>query len=131
MLNSVTENGHRFDECKKILRESECAPLPAQHHPINTTKDIALDPGFREFHAWCKAKDIPVIIVSRCVCSFVQDLLTDQVPLPSGMAPIIRAVLSNLVPEEDANEIDIIANDAIVQPDGKWEIQFRHPSRYA
>jgi 2-hydroxy-3-keto-5-methylthiopentenyl-1-phosphate phosphatase len=46
------------------------------------------------------------------------------------MAPIIRAVLSNLVPEEDANEIDIIANDAIVHSDGRWEIQFRHPSRY-
>jgi len=45
------------------------------------------------------------------------------------MAPLIRAVLSNLVGEEDANEIEIIANDVIVHPDGKWEIQFRHPSR--
>ena len=47
------------------------------------------------------------------------------------MAPIIRAVLSNLVSEKDANEIDIIANDAIVHSDGRWEIQFRHPSRHA
>lgn len=93
MLKSVTENGYKFDECKKILREK-----------------IKLDSGFRDFYAWCKSSAIPVIIVS------------------SGMAPIIRAVLSNLVPEEDANEIDIIANDAIVQSDGQWEIQFRHPS---
>lgn len=45
------------------------------------------------------------------------------------MAPIIRAVLSNLVGEKDANEIEIIANDANVRPDGSWEIKYRHPSR--
>jgi 2-hydroxy-3-keto-5-methylthiopentenyl-1-phosphate phosphatase len=27
--------------------------------------DIVLDPGFKDFYAWCKSKDIPVIIVSR------------------------------------------------------------------
>ncbi|KAF5378868.1 hypothetical protein D9615_006925 [Tricholomella constricta] len=96
MLESVSAAGHTFQECKEILR-----------------RDIKLDPGFKEFYAWCKAKDIPVIIVS------------------SGMAPLIRAVLSNLVGEEAANEINIIANDVTVHPDGKWEIQFRHPSRTA
>jgi len=45
------------------------------------------------------------------------------------MAPLIRAVLANLVGEDSANEIAIIANDVTVFPDGKWEIQFRHPSR--
>jgi len=47
----------------------------------------------------------------------------------SGMAPIIRAILSNLVGEEVADEIQIIANDVVVFPDGKWEIRYRHPSR--
>ncbi|KAG6865495.1 hypothetical protein C0991_002093 [Blastosporella zonata] len=45
-----------------------------------------------------------------------------------GMAPLIRAVLSNLVGEESANEIEIIANDVDIHPDGKWEIKYRHPS---
>jgi 2-hydroxy-3-keto-5-methylthiopentenyl-1-phosphate phosphatase len=45
------------------------------------------------------------------------------------MAPIIRAVLSNLIGEEDSKDIDIISNDVTVHPDGKWNIQFRHPSR--
>jgi len=45
------------------------------------------------------------------------------------MTPIIRAVLSNLIGEEDGKEIDIISNDVNVQPDGKWNIQYRHPSR--
>jgi 2-hydroxy-3-keto-5-methylthiopentenyl-1-phosphate phosphatase len=45
------------------------------------------------------------------------------------MAPLIRAVLSNLLGEEAANEIEIISNDVTVQPDGKWKIKFRHPTR--
>ncbi|KAF5390758.1 hypothetical protein D9757_004443 [Collybiopsis confluens] len=93
MLASVVAKGHSFEECKEILRQN-----------------IKLDPGFREFYAWCKANDIPVIIVS------------------SGMTPIIRAVLTNLVGEESANEIEIISNDVDLKPDGTWGIHYRHPS---
>jgi len=93
MLESVAANGLTFDQCKEILR-----------------KDIKLDPGFKDFYSWCKANDVPVIIVS------------------SGMAPLIRAVLSNLLGQTAADEIEIIANDAIVHSDGKWEIKYRHPS---
>jgi 2-hydroxy-3-keto-5-methylthiopentenyl-1-phosphate phosphatase len=48
----------------------------------------------------------------------------------SGMAPSIRAVLSNLVSDEIAVTIDIIANEVDIEADGKWNIKFRHPSRY-
>lgn len=72
-------------------------------------RDIKLDPGFAEFYAWCKAQSIPVVIVS------------------SGMAPLIRAVLSNLIGEEDASQIDIISNDVKIHENGKWEIAYRHP----
>ncbi|KAL1948673.1 hypothetical protein VTO73DRAFT_10479 [Trametes versicolor] len=44
------------------------------------------------------------------------------------MAPLIRAVLSNLIGEEDAKEIEIVSNEVDVQPDGKWEIKYRHPT---
>ena len=27
--------------------------------------DITLDPGFKEFYDYCKANDIPVVIISR------------------------------------------------------------------
>jgi len=73
-------------------------------------KNIKLDPCFKEFYRWCKANDIPVTIVS------------------SGMTPLIRAVLSNLVGEEDANEIEIISNDVTIQPNGRWDIKYRHPT---
>jgi 2-hydroxy-3-keto-5-methylthiopentenyl-1-phosphate phosphatase len=55
--------------------------------------------------------------------------LKKQIQLISGMAPLIRVVLSNLVGDAAANEIEIIANDVTVFPDGKWEIKFRHPTR--
>ncbi|KAF5356795.1 hypothetical protein D9756_006765 [Leucocoprinus leucothites] len=92
MLQSVAKNGHTFDECKQVLHDN-----------------IKLDPGFKEFYAWSKTADIPVIIVS------------------SGMEPLIRAVLSNLVGEQ-ANEIEIISNHVTVESDGKWEIKYRHPT---
>lgn len=93
MLSSVVANGHTFEECKEVLKAN-----------------ITLDDGFKDFYTYCKANDIPVVIIS------------------SGMAPLIRAVLSNLIGEEDAKEIEIVANDVIIQEDGKWEIQYRHPS---
>jgi len=93
MLQSISGNGHTFNECKQFLCDS-----------------IELDPGFKEFYSWCKATDIPVIIVS------------------SGMAPLIRAVLSNLLGEAAADEIEIIANDVDIRSDGKWEIEYRHPT---
>ncbi|KZT04529.1 uncharacterized protein LAESUDRAFT_737939 [Laetiporus sulphureus 93-53] len=73
-------------------------------------QNIKLDPGFKEFYQYCEEADIPVVIIS------------------SGMAPLIRAVLSSLIGEEDARKIEIISNDVIIHPDGKWEIQYRHPS---
>ena len=75
--------------------------------------DIGLDPGFKNFYDWCKANNIPFVIVS------------------SGMEPTIRAVLETLLPAEDAGSIDIISNDVkFTDPAGKgetWEIVYRHP----
>lgn len=44
------------------------------------------------------------------------------------MAPLIRAVLSKLIGDEEAQNIEIVANDADVDADGKWEIKYRHPT---
>ena len=76
-------------------------------------RDIMLDPGFKDFYAFAKEKNIPVVIVS------------------SGMDPIIRSILANLIGEKDASEIDIIANNVrFTDPAGSgetWEIEYRHP----
>ncbi|KZV79440.1 hypothetical protein EXIGLDRAFT_688717 [Exidia glandulosa HHB12029] len=82
-----------FEECKRIM-----------------VRDIRLDPHFVDFEAWCRAHDVPIVIVS------------------SGMEPLIRAVLTSQVGEEDSKRIDIIANTTIVNEDGTWDISYRHPS---
>ena len=48
----------------------------------------------------------------------------------SGMAPIIRAVLSALIGEEDSKDIEIVSNDVDIHKDGTWSIKYRHPTRY-
>ncbi|GAA5875568.1 hypothetical protein JCM1840_003263 [Sporobolomyces johnsonii] len=92
MLDSVCANGHSFDSVVEYLRQK-----------------IKLDPGFKPFFEYCKARDIPVVIVS------------------SGMIPIIRAILTNLIGEEDAARIQIVANDVQHLDDGKWTIKYLHP----
>ncbi|POY71821.1 hypothetical protein BMF94_5182 [Rhodotorula taiwanensis] len=92
MLNSVSKNGHSFDDVKKYL-----------------VKHITLDAGFKTCYKWCEEHDVPVVIVS------------------SGMKPIIEAIFANLVGEEDAANIDVIANDTEFSDDGSWKIKFRHP----
>ncbi|KAI0715913.1 HAD-like domain-containing protein [Cerioporus squamosus] len=73
-------------------------------------QNIKLDPGFKDFYQYCKTHDIPVVIIS------------------SGMAPIIRAVLSKLIGEEDSKDIEIVANDVDIHEDGTWSIKYRHPT---
>ncbi|KAK7691735.1 hypothetical protein QCA50_005135 [Cerrena zonata] len=93
MLESVTANGHKFNECAEVLRQS-----------------INLDVGFKDFYSYCKQADVPVVIIS------------------SGMAPLIRVVLSKLIGDEQAKEIEVVANDADVKEDGSWSIKYRHPT---
>jgi len=93
MLDSVVANGHTFDQCKELLKKS-----------------VTVDESFRGFYHWCKANDVPVIVVS------------------SGMAPLIRAILSKHIGDEEAKEIEIISNDVEIKSDGKWQIKYRHPS---
>ncbi|GJJ15141.1 hypothetical protein Clacol_009416 [Clathrus columnatus] len=89
-----------FDECAEVLKNNR----------LILWTDIKLDEGFKDFYKWTNTVDIPVIIVS------------------SGMAPLIRAVLSKLIGEKDAKDIEIISNHVNVEPSGKWHIQFRHPT---
>lgn len=103
-----------FRDSFKLMLESVTLTFPECARVLK--ENIALDPGFKTFYLWCKSKGIPVIIVS------------------SGMAPLIRAVLSNLIGEEAASDITIIANDVrFTDPEAKgdtWEIVFRNPDRF-
>ena len=67
-------------------------------------KNIKLDPGFKPFFDWCQSEGIPVIVLS------------------SGMEPVIRALLKDLVGPE-ADKIEIISNQ-VKTGDGHWEIVY-------
>ncbi|PWO00659.1 hypothetical protein FA09DRAFT_327396 [Tilletiopsis washingtonensis] len=79
-------------------------------------RDVTLDPKFKEFHAYAKKHDIPIVVVS------------------SGMTPIIRSIFANLIGEEDANSIDVISNEVKFtdkeQVGNTWELVYRHPDSH-
>lgn len=85
----------------------ESIPTPFPECVDYLLKNIKLDPGFKEAFHWAQANDIPIIVVS------------------SGMKPIIKALLQNLVGEESIDQIEIISNDVKVNEDGSWEIIYR------
>jgi len=107
-LNIEILQGHiTFRDAFRSMLES--VPTPFDECVRVLKNNITLDPGFEEFFKWCKDNGVPVIIVS------------------SGMAPLIRGVLSNLIGEEYAKTIDIISNEVDLKADGSWSIKFRHP----
>ena len=79
-------------------------------------ENIKLDPFFNEYFQWALKNNIPTVVVS------------------SGMTPIIRAILKNLV-GPDADKIDIICNEAearegkTIDMEGGWRIKY-HDERY-
>ncbi|GAA99482.1 uncharacterized protein L969DRAFT_93942 [Mixia osmundae IAM 14324] len=75
-------------------------------------KNIKLDPGFKAFLDYADQAGIPVVIVS------------------SGMVPIIRSILSNLIGQERADKLEIVANDVTIHSDKSWEIKYRHPDSH-
>ncbi|KAI7443209.1 hypothetical protein KC368_g9093, partial [Hortaea werneckii] len=80
-------------------------------------KNIKLDPGFNEYYQWALKNQIPTVIVS------------------SGMQPIIRAVLKNLV-GDDADKLTIVCNEPEARPgkkfeeEGGWQIKYHDDSGF-
>ncbi|KAG2418507.1 hypothetical protein HFD88_001608 [Aspergillus terreus] len=74
-------------------------------------KELEIDSGFREFHDFCLANDIQFNVIS------------------AGLKPILRRVLDTFLGEKAASQIQIVANDAEIHPDGsKWKPIWRHES---
>lgn len=94
--------------------ESISAPYPECIDLL--VKNVKLDPYFNEYFQWALKNNIPTVVVS------------------SGMEPIIRAILKNLV-GADHDKLDIISNDVAaragktIDQKGGWEIKF-HDDRY-
>ncbi|CCH42700.1 hypothetical protein BN7_2244 [Wickerhamomyces ciferrii] len=102
--DEVLNETKSFREAFTLMLESIKTPFPDCVDYL--LKNIKLDPGFKEAFNWAQENDIPVVVVS------------------SGMKPIIKALLQNLVGEESIDKIEIISNDVIVNEDGSWKIQY-------
>ncbi|PKI83655.1 hypothetical protein MVES1_002763 [Malassezia vespertilionis] len=109
--DDIVAERKNFREGFREMMQSVKRPLSEMEELVR--RDVKLDPGFKEFYAYAKSHDVPVIIIS------------------SGMEPILRSILSNLIGEKDAHEIDIISNQVrFTDPEQKgttWEIVYRHP----
>ncbi|KAK8051898.1 hypothetical protein PG993_003283 [Apiospora rasikravindrae] len=99
MLDSVKTP---FDECLRILKDN-----------------IKLDPAFKEFFAWCRANNVPVVVLS------------------GGMKPVIRTLLAHLVGEEAVKHMQIVSSDVAPAPghtdineEGGWTIAYHDESEH-
>lgn len=139
MLESVVANGHKFDECKEALKRGGrltapasrcCVPDPVIPHltlryraRFGLQAVLPILPGDR----YTRGHHLEVRlsrIVPQGYCERSRFYGSH-----SGMAPLIRAVLSNLIGDEEAQKIEIVSNEVAIHPDGKWDILYRHPSR--
>lgn len=93
------------------MLESVSANKPFDECVALLRANIKLDPGFSTFYAWCLSQDIPVIVLS------------------SGMEPIIRALLTDLV-GPSAAKIEIVSNQVKKNPDQSWDIVYRDGSDF-
>lgn len=109
--NRETLDGTRtFRETFQEMMDSVKAPFDVCIRTL--LENVQLDPAFGEFHRWCGANNIPIVVLS------------------GGMQPIIRALLSHLLGEAEASDLQIVSNDVQPRPgkdindeDG-WDIKF-------
>lgn len=99
-----------FREIFRYMIDSVAQPFDACVEQLLT--HIKLDPGFADFYRYCRANDVPVVVLS------------------SGMKPIIRKLLAKLMGDE-ANEIEVVSSDVEVDPStGKFHIVFHDESGF-
>ncbi|KAI7686259.1 hypothetical protein KC322_g12807, partial [Hortaea werneckii] len=104
-----------FRDAFRQMMDSVKKPFPECVEYL--VKNIKLDPGFNEYYQWALKNQIPTVIVS------------------SGMQPIIRAVLKNLV-GDDADKLTIVCNEPEARPgkkfdeEGGWQIKYHDDSGF-
>ncbi|EEY17366.1 conserved hypothetical protein [Verticillium alfalfae VaMs.102] len=104
----LVENDHILYG-RKTFREAfqgmmDSIKLPFDQCIATLRANIKLDPGFRDFFHWCRANNVPIVILS------------------GGMRPVIRSLLEMWLGDE-ASYIQIVSND--VAPRGGQSMEIR------
>jgi 2,3-diketo-5-methylthio-1-phosphopentane phosphatase len=83
------------------------------------SKNITLDPHFRDFFHWAQQNNVPIVILS------------------GGMKPIIKGMLAAWLGEEEVEKVQIVSNDVAIRPgkssineEGGWQIKFHDDSSF-
>ncbi|PIA89040.1 putative phosphatase [Cercospora beticola] len=111
----VLEGKDTFRDSFRKMLDSVKKPFPECIDYL--VENIKLDPGFKEYFEWSLAQGIPTVVVS------------------SGMEPIIRAILKNLI-GPDHDKLDIVANDVearegmSIDQEGGWTIKYHDESGF-
>lgn len=98
------------DGFKELL---DSIALPLDQCIAELLQNITLDDGFKDFCAWTRTHNIPVVVLS------------------GGMEPIIRALLAHLIGDEEVRALPILSSGVVARPgktlddEGGWEISFR------
>ncbi|KAF2164818.1 hypothetical protein M409DRAFT_56193 [Zasmidium cellare ATCC 36951] len=111
----VLEGKDTFRDSFKKMMDSVTKPFPECIDYL--VQNIKLDPGFQEYFQWALKNEIPTVVVS------------------SGMEPIIRAILKNLI-GPDHDKLDIVSNEVEARPgksidqEGGWQIKYHDDSGF-
>lgn len=101
--NGTTTDGFNrvpFDERQKYSGATE-----AEVESLNDKYRVRLDPGFRQFHAFCQEHGIPITVVSI------------------GIQPLIEEMLNRYLGVN--HKVIVRANGLTTRPDGTWRILWR------
>lgn len=105
VFQGVLDGNVGFRHAFKEMLDS--VDIPFDDCVATLLKNIRLDPGFKETFMWCHERGIPFVVIS------------------SGMLPLIKALISELIGPELVDHVRIIANDVEIAPDGSWSIVYR------
>lgn len=117
IMHEVMDGKLTFRDGFQEMLDTWNMPFPRVLQILN--ENIKLDPGFKEFLIWAREKDVPVIVLS------------------SGMVPVLKMLLRQLVGEDLFKDLEIIANDTrFVPPKNSldeangWTIKFHDESGF-
>jgi len=111
----VLEGKDTFRDSFRKMMDSVTKPFPECIDYL--VENIRLDPYFNEYFQWALKNEIPTVI------------------LTSGMEPIVRAILKNLV-GPDHEKLDIVSNEVEARPgksidqEGGWQIKYHDDSGF-
>ena len=106
----VLLRGEPFRDAFSQMLDSITAPFPECVAML--LRDIQLDPGFREFYAWAKENNVPVVVLS------------------GGMRPIVEALLRKFLGDGEVNGLRIVCNGVETREgkrmdeEGGWRIVY-------